>query len=219
MLVSHLCKFIYIKTFKTAGTSVEMYFEPFCVEPGALRIQENKSAQVSAWGIVGSRGSADDPWYNHMPAAEVRARIGTEIWNSYHKFCVIRNPFDRLLSEFWYKLSPEQRHTLSVCPFDTVKTAFKSWLLGSNVGFERSIYLIDDRPALNSYIRYEALEEDIKSTCSLLGLPWQPKRLSHRKGGYRARAEHYTAYFDNAATRVVEECYAWELAAFGGESA
>ncbi|KPA10844.1 hypothetical protein MHK_008953, partial [Candidatus Magnetomorum sp. HK-1] len=34
MLVSHRHKFIYTKTFKTAGTSVESYFEPFCMNDG-----------------------------------------------------------------------------------------------------------------------------------------------------------------------------------------
>ena len=33
MLISHICRFIYLKTRKTAGTSVEIYFEPFCVDP------------------------------------------------------------------------------------------------------------------------------------------------------------------------------------------
>jgi len=31
MLVSHLKKFIFIKSMKTASTSVEVYFERYCV--------------------------------------------------------------------------------------------------------------------------------------------------------------------------------------------
>ena len=34
VLVSHAAEFIYMKTRKTAGTTVEMYFERFCVPPG-----------------------------------------------------------------------------------------------------------------------------------------------------------------------------------------
>jgi hypothetical protein len=33
MLVSHQRKFIYTKTVKTAGSSVESYFEPYCISP------------------------------------------------------------------------------------------------------------------------------------------------------------------------------------------
>jgi hypothetical protein len=33
MLISHVCRFIFLKTLKTAGTSVEIYLEPYCVDP------------------------------------------------------------------------------------------------------------------------------------------------------------------------------------------
>ena len=33
MLVSHARKFIYTKTLKTAGTSVEVFLEPYCRPP------------------------------------------------------------------------------------------------------------------------------------------------------------------------------------------
>src|SRR5215831_6473803 len=92
MLVSHLCRFIYLKTIKTGGTSVEIYFEPWCVPPAQWRGEQHSRAEsVSEWGIVGARGSADGfvrpdcAWYNHMPAAAVREKVGSSIWNSYFK--------------------------------------------------------------------------------------------------------------------------------------
>ena len=35
MLISHRHRFIYTKTIKTAGTSVEIYFEEACIPPGS----------------------------------------------------------------------------------------------------------------------------------------------------------------------------------------
>jgi len=42
MLVSHRKKFIYTKTAKTAGTSVESYFEPFCLPEGDWKLEHTR---------------------------------------------------------------------------------------------------------------------------------------------------------------------------------
>lgn len=52
MLVSHLKKFIYTKTVKTAGTSVEAYFERYCILPGDFRVTHTREEYVSSGGIV-----------------------------------------------------------------------------------------------------------------------------------------------------------------------
>ena len=38
-----------------------------------------------------------------MPAVSVRARVAPEVWSSYFKFCVERDPFDKTLS-FYHML-------------------------------------------------------------------------------------------------------------------
>jgi hypothetical protein len=70
MLISHVRQFIYLKTRKTAGTSVEIYFEPYCVDPRHYHGEEHeRKGAVSDWGIVGARRQASlQTWYNHMPA-------------------------------------------------------------------------------------------------------------------------------------------------------
>jgi len=35
-----------------------------------------------------------------MPAFEIKNRVPAEVWNSYFKFCVERNPWDKVLSHF-----------------------------------------------------------------------------------------------------------------------
>src|SRR5438034_9985645 len=99
MLVSHRKQFIYTKTIKTGGTSVEAYFEPYCFPDREYEFLHARPQYASETGIVGFRGlkRPDDgiEWYNHMPAAEIKARLGEDVWNRYVKFCVVRDPFDK----------------------------------------------------------------------------------------------------------------------------
>ena len=104
MLVSHRHRFIYTKTVKTAGTSVEIYFEDACLPPDSDIVRGHAIAEtVTDAGIIGYRGvdPGESRYYNHMPASDVRALVGPEVWDSYFKFCVIRNPFDKIVSLWW----------------------------------------------------------------------------------------------------------------------
>ena len=106
MLVSHRYKFIYTKTRKTAGSSVESYFEPFCMGEGEWTERHFREEYVSAAGIIGFRGKPANMgaarWWNHMPARLIRERLGEDTWRSYFKFCVIRNPFEKAISAFYH---------------------------------------------------------------------------------------------------------------------
>lgn len=88
---------------------------------------EHRDEHVDDWGIVGSRGRTAGNWYNHMPAAEVRNRLGASTWENYFKFCVIRNPFDKVVSTFWHDLAPDDRGRLASADFSVVQAAFREW--------------------------------------------------------------------------------------------
>uniref|UniRef100_UPI002604C969 hypothetical protein n=1 Tax=Arenimonas sp. GDDSR-1 TaxID=2950125 RepID=UPI002604C969 len=179
MLCSHSKRFLYFKTKKTAGTSVEIYFEPHCLPPGSWRPEHARAETVSAYGIIGSRmrgRSGTDAWFNHMPAALVRERIGHEIFESYFKFCVIRNPYDKMVSRFWGdpRHSEDERLALLAAPFATVTARFRNFLLAGTKRFadDRDVYCIDGEAAMDRFIRYECLHEDLQAVCSHLGVPY-----------------------------------------------
>jgi hypothetical protein len=216
MLISHVSKFIYLKTRKTAGTSVEIYFEPYCMPPKERSGDcHNRTARVSEWGVVGSRGSADRPWYNHQPAAEIRELVGGAVWESYYKFCVIRNPFDKVVSHFWHELKPEVREEFRRVDFSTVRGTFDAWTGLRRFPADAQIYTIDGEPAVDGYIRWERLWEDLRGVCNTLELPWQPQRLGRYKSEYRKRPERFEDYYTREAASRVEDAFAWEFEYFG----
>lgn len=106
MLVSHRYRFIYTKTVKTAGTSVESYFEPYCMKEGEWSFSNQRDEYISDAGIIGYRGKNRPDncvWYNHMSAREIKNLLGQDIWDSYFKFCVVRNPFSKAVSWYYFR--------------------------------------------------------------------------------------------------------------------
>ena len=140
MLVSHSKKFIFIKVPKSAGNAVESYFERYCREPSADPNNFGWGGNPvieSEFGIVGSRrGGNEDKFKAHQTAENLREILPREVWGQYLKFCVIRNPYDAIISLFWHKI-----HILKISDvvdswdFPVAKALFEASLKGdvSNV--------------------------------------------------------------------------------------
>jgi hypothetical protein len=217
MLVSHLHRFIYIKTRKTGGTSVEIYFEPFCCDPNKpWTEQHQRDEEQTEFGIIGSRGFPTEgrTWFNHLPAAGIRAMLGPQIFDSYLKFCVVRDPFDKTVSGFWFWMHPDQRQTLRDAPFSQVREAFDHWVLHHPLPIDRIIYTVDGQPVANRHLRHERLTEDMQQLCADLQLPWEPERLRRYKSNSRLRNEPFADYYSPQSAARVAETFAWELAHF-----
>lgn len=220
MLVSHQKRFIYLKTLKTAGTSVEIFFEKYCCPIDAYIETHATEEIISREGIIGYRGPnppSEYQYYNHMPAADLRSKIGAETWDSYYKFCVIRNPYDKVVSWWWFRLSENERNLLAKATFDDIKRAFKGYVLDSESSFpmDRQIYTIDGAVAVDRFIRYEKLHEDLTAVSKSLGIDFQSGELGTYKSGARMRMESFADYYDADSTKIVEARYSWEIETFG----
>jgi hypothetical protein len=234
MLISHRFRFIYLKTRKTAGTSVEAYFEPYCVDPERREPPPHeREAEVTKWGVVGYRGDPrpGEVWFNHMPASRIRELVGDDVWSNYLKFCVVRNPFDKAVSLFWFTLPNSERGRLSGAPFTDVRAAFAGWLLGGarnrirtrwrgkdhaeDIGVDEPIVTIAGNLVVDDVIRYESLEADLKRMCRTLDIPWESERLERLKSEYRTRPEPFAEYYGRATAAKVRQLFGWELETFG----
>ena len=222
MLCSHEKKFVYLKTRKTAGTSVEIFFERFCLPPGQFRETHWTNQIITQAGIVGARGQwlVQPQFYNHMPASEVRNILGREIFDSYFKFCTMRNPFDKIVSHFWRKtlLAGEVGPDFSNEPFSKIKRRFTDYVLhrfrfdGFN---DRMIFMIDGHSVIDEFIRYEHLITDVEQVCKALGIEISVKLLGNYKSGFRKRQEHFSEDYDPLTKGLVERGFGWEINRFG----
>ena len=158
MLVSNEKRFVYLKCGKTASTSTEAFFQPFC---GDTRLRTNVT-QISQKGIVSHpfHPSPGTKFYAHMPARELKPILGDDKWESYYKFANVRNPFDATVSEY-FDQKPYYKEDLS---FDAW------WKKRRRRDTIWSVIEINDQIAVDDVIRYENLVEDLVRVCKLLDI-------------------------------------------------
>lgn len=205
MLVSHLHKFIYIKTIKTAGTSTEIFLEPYCFSD--IDESHSRTMMKTEEGIVGTRMSQKraekSEYYNHMPPQLIKEKLGEEIFNSYTKIANIRNPYDILVSHYFFKSTYDL--------FAKNKNfSFDQYLLETDVVEKlainyKKLLFIDDKLVIDEIIRYENLTTDVDNLLKKLNLP-EPKRvLSNYKGNTERKGKPYQNFYTEETKKVVED--------------
>jgi len=237
MLISHRKRFIFTKTVKTAGTSVESYFERFCMPEGDWQQSHGRDEYESATGIIGHRGNKPEQatWFNHMSARSIRELVGAQVWDGYFKFTVVRNPFDKLVSGC-FMFNPALGDVQ-----DPVQRAlgFRAWLdefaglVAANRDLiaddakphylkplvcaliDRDKYLIDGQVCVDFFLRFETLRRDLMELCRKLDVDFDLSRLPEFKKGFRDPDLPLTEYYDGASEDIVRQLYRWEIDHFG----
>ena len=209
MIISHRHRFIFIKTTKCAGTSVEIALSRFCgpediITPISPVDEEHRKALGfrgnQNWG--GSK-PGDRRYRRHMGASAIRQRVGLECWESYFKFTITRNPFDRAVSEYFW------RYRNGVIPRFS-EFCDSPWLARLNQkGF--GLYTINGRVAVDEVCRFENLESDLEAVRLQLGLA-DSLSLPQAKSGVRPVNSQHQSIIGEPQRRIVERTFAHELA-------
>jgi hypothetical protein len=149
----------------------------------------------------------------HLRASQIRDAVGTARFDSYLKFAVVRNPFDRAVSQFSYMhRRPDLREFIGMD--EDASFAEYLHLTGrrSHVQWEKQCsFLCDEDGVLlvDLIARYERLDEDMAGVFANLGLTGVelPRLNGTEHAPYR---EHYRP----EVRRQVEERYRDDLDRF-----
>ena len=214
MIISHKYKFIFLRTEKTASTSLTK----------ALKNQIGGQDEV----ITSFRGG----WVKYMPlhpgglkrafprqfglhthahAKDVRKALGAEIFDSYYKFAVERNPWDRQVSLYYHRALRENyknpdfgRDMNSLLYRNLYYTRLHNW----------EVYSIDGEIVADQVLRYENLALEIPALFRTLGIA-QGTKLEHFNPGLGGERAHYSTYYDDKTKELVGSWYQNEIAALG----
>ena len=227
MIISHEHKFIFLKTKKTAGTSIELALSQLCGPADVItpltEIDEALRAQgrgAQNWRLHGwwqsprpfwkrrfLKFSAEDyGFYNHMPAKEAKALLNDDkAWRSYFKFAFDRNPWDRQVSAYHF------RHRRETRPPSFSDFIDRDWRAHLN---NYEIYSLDGEPCVDFLGRFETIENDFRHALAQIGLTFD-EALPHAKRGVRQNNKHYRDYYDDRTRDVVGSWYEREIKLLG----
>lgn len=126
---------------------------------------------------------------------------------NYFKFCFVRNPWDRLLSFYFFKKTDKAKQKI---PKDLpLKDFLLTSLLSGQTAFDQYSYI--DGFDGNSFIgQFENLQQDFDAICDIIGLSHQ--RLPHTN---KSNHKHYTEYYDDETRELVAKKFARDIEHFG----
>ena len=228
VIISHEHKFIFIKTRKTAGTSIEISLATICGDNDVItpinRADESNRKSIGGLGpqnyhLPYSCYQYDDwlrlayrrkrkQFRNHNTASEVRSNIDSEVWDSYFKFCFERNPFDKVVSHFYWLGGPEKFGS------------FEEYVQGGHLGLIKGYdaYSIDGVVAVDSVYRFEDLSGAMENISAQLGLKETLSLPEQRaKSNTRDSSVHYEQVLSLEMKELVATAFAREISLMGYE--
>lgn len=204
VIVSFERKFIFLKTGKVGGSSLEAHLRKFCSSNDIITPMDTDEAELATLGYLPPTptvyrrvypwelferdsqrpnhtylrkllGDGRPPWCanwtSHEPAVSVRRKLGRKTWNESYRFTVSRNPWDLVVSlYFWLQAESDSGTTVD----QAINLVSRNW----------EIYTIRNRLAVDRVIRFEHLESDFGDVCEHLGVP-RPVELPRLKTGIR----------------------------------
>jgi hypothetical protein len=225
MILSHKHKFIFIKTAKTAGTSIEVFLSRHCaptdiVTPIAPPVEGHQPRNYGGlinplpeilqrpdkiFSALRHSITSRQKFYNHMPAYEVRNRVPADVWNSYFKFCVERNPWDKALSHY-HMHAAREGGALSLDEYF------------ARGRFPINYFRYTDRPGkviVDRIVRYENLLAELGEVFSQLNIPFDGSLRVAAKSEYRTDRRPYQEVFNEDQRKIVEKAFAKEIELYG----
>ena len=203
MIISHKHKFIFFKSKKTAGSSIQVTLAQHCGDDDIItgQYQDGVDDETHNTGLNMDEFFTNHP---HPPLLETKDwfvdKYGWDEWLGYFKFGFVRNPYEIAVSRYYWNKRGE---------FTSI-VDFREWTKKDlDITDKPYIYLGDNQ--LDFIGRYENLQEDYEYICNKLKL--SVIQLSNKKSGYRKK-KHYSVYYDEDTKNRVTTHFETDLSLY-----
>ncbi|MEM0929248.1 MAG: sulfotransferase family 2 domain-containing protein [Pseudomonadota bacterium] len=212
MIVSHTHKFIFLRTEKTAGSSLMKALREMATEEDLVADMSRPAwAKFSPIHHGALKRKIPDLFglHVHATAAQARRVLGPEIFDSYYKFAVERNPWDRQLSLYMHRCWKTGRTP----NFDQ---DIRSLLYRSTEHVRLNnfnVYAIGGSVVADRMLRYESFEDDLAELWGDLGI--EPPELGREREYNKEPRPQYSTFYTPESRDLIGRWYAKEIAALG----
>ena len=214
MRISHQYRFIFLAYPRTASKSVRKVLDPYS----------------DIQGVHPTKTGPRHPFAQHMPAREAKKVFDRKGWNwfDYRSFCVVRNPYARVVSLFHHYHSMRTRRAPGLALIPRLKAlvkyrlerplSFKAYVLGMDKSRGMMMplhdFIHDDAGncLVNDVLKYEELARELPRYLHRLGIQIDPQDIPVLGA---SGIQSYKEYFDTETRGIVENLYEYEIERFG----
>jgi len=177
MIISHSKKFIFIKTNKTASTSLQVFLSQFLdknidiiskdLEQENKKIFEISGIKDKNWDLSKSKFNFFNLFpkekkkiFNHdATIKEIINFYGKEKLKDYYKITIVRNPFDQIISSFnWHNYFRKEYKNKDPLSIDKLIGKYSKNFFEK----EKKKILYNNKIFFNQILKYENLESDLE---------------------------------------------------------
>lgn len=232
MICSFEHNFLFVKTRKTASTSVELALTRMCGEQDIVtpispddeiaRFRQGLhprnymdsplrerlldyvvTARVPRLVKLSRRHIGPLRFFNHMRAERIRSNLDDR-WEQLVRFTVERHPYEKVLSKahYWKGVRKD-------C-WDADLSEIIDKVIDSDCYLNYPLYTIDGSLAVHEVLRYENLETELNAFLSRVGAP-PAAPLAQLKGGFRTNRKPAEEILSSAQRARVRDAAAYEF--------
>lgn len=243
MIISHSKKFIFIHGRKTAGSSIGISLMRYLSSGDMTRGHENGikyGVKPPDWGrslfymrpkyllskephARAYREYARNTYglrSGHPSAKQIRDLVGKQIWKEYFTFTFERNPWDRMISfYFWREYFFRAKRKSEYPSFKEFIVAMynnnERWLKENHLdGYSNlPFYTIDGEIAVDYIGNFENLNSDLQFVFNRIGIPFDGW-LPFDKKGIRPEKSTSKYMYDKDGIQKMKKIFAKEIALF-----
>ena len=172
MIISHTKKFIFIKTNKTASTSLQVFLSQFLDKNIDIISKDLESENKKIFEISGIKDKNWDFFKNKFffknkkkffkhdtSIEEIINFYGKKKLINYYKITVVRNPFDQILSSFnWHNHFRKVYKNKEALPINELIGKYSKDFFER----EKKKLLFNDKIFFDQILKYESLENDLE---------------------------------------------------------